>query len=144
MFARVTPLADRPGFSIKDGGVELRVRTDEGRLFCFLGQALGPGGVGTGASVERIVLWRDLTPLTFVSVQGDIGWMITLSSPDFPTTRKMGEDRAGWNTDEMLMFAFTEEARARYLKDGRDLPLFRWDLENPLDPQHSALGGTLF
>ena len=126
------------GSQTADDGTELRVRLDDGRLFCFLGQAASSGGIAQGASIQRILRWRSLTPLTFVAVQGPSAWLLTLPSSSFPMTRKIAEHaRFGWNVDEMLKVRLYGEPR-------EDQVPFTWDLEHELRPSRDSLGDQLF
>lgn len=115
MFAVMTALADRAELQHTgyDLWPELRVAhpLSEAR-WVFMGQGLSPQGL-TGTGLDRLTLWRRYGPVTFVSIQGNVGWLITLY-PDDEVPHRISTDptekRYGWlGNTEMLKIALDAE-----------------------------------
>lgn len=130
------------GFTLRgalttDLGAEMRITNPAVmRRWAFLGQT--PSHGMQGANPDRIAYWKRREPVTFVAVQGDIGWMIVVraQTPVEWISRKTGAHRVGWKCQDMLKVAFTAEAFDRHERNKQPAVQWRWDLvhEYPIGP----------
>jgi hypothetical protein len=126
-----------PGAMVTDLGAEFRITTPAvQRRYAFLGQT--PSHGMQGANPDRIAYWKRREPVTFVAVQGDIGWMIVVraETPVEWISRKTGAHRVGWKCQDMLKVAFTPMAFDRHERNKQPAVMWRWDLthEYPARP----------
>lgn len=119
--------------ALTDLEAEMRVTLPvTGRRFAFLGQT--PAHGMQGANPDRIAYWKRREPVTFVAVQGDIGWLILVRA-DTPVewvSRRTGAHRVGWKCQRMLKVAFTPEAFDRHETNKQPAVMWRWDLNHEL------------
>lgn len=116
-----------------DLGAELRVVLPAtGRRFSFLGQT--PSHGLQGANPERIAFWKRREPVTFVAIQGDVGWLLIVreETPTVWIDKTAGHRRVGWRCAEMLKVAFTAEAFDRHESSKQPAVMWRWDLTHEL------------
>ena len=144
MKRRVMALVDElDGAEVADLGAELRVRLPTGPIHCFMGQPCAEWGRGQGTDPRRIAQWRDLAPVNFVAVQGDVGWLLTVTESThepLPMDRDPVNKRFGWSDKYLLKFAFTRDAMERTLDQKHPAQqLWRWDHIHKYDKDQGGL-----